>query len=95
MRILLTIMTIALLSGCALTSKPPTKLEQKLYSIQTNQEPNGVSYTLVPSPEALKLIEETGGGIGSIFGVGGLTAGALGALYALWAQVRNRKKSVK
>jgi len=89
-----------LIYGC---SSAPTRTEQGLFNIQTNQVPvvvlsNGVpvnsqaevySYTLGPGA---RNVQEIGTAVGNLFGVGGLVGTGLGALFSLWGWVRSSKK---
>lgn len=49
------------------------------------------SYAYAPGAGA-KNIQETGGAVGNIFGVGGLVTTALGALFSLWGYVRSSRQ---
>lgn len=51
------------------------------------------SYVYTPGAGA-KVIQETGGAVGNIFGVGGLVSTALGGLFSIWAFMRSRKNYV-
>ncbi len=54
----------------------------------TNQLEAGYVYT--PGAGA-KVIQETGGAVGNLFGVGGIVSTAIGALFSLWGYTRSRK----
>lgn len=103
MRNTITLSALLLLSlgiiGCAAfkNGSPPTKFEQQLFTVQTNQvpivTPGGVTngfqpvYTYSPG-HVLKDVET---GVSLIPGYGGLAGTALGALTSLWMWIRSTK----
>lgn len=102
MRNTITLSALLLLSlgiiGCAAfkNGSPPTKFEQQLFTIQTNQvpvvTPSGATnfqpvYTYSPGP----VIKDVQTGVGLIPGYGGLVGTGLGALAALWGWIRSSK----
>jgi len=131
---------LSIFVGCA--SRPPTRFEQGLFNIETNQIPivvlrtnifdvtvvrtNAVTVTntvgvvewqtnIIPvvvqqtntmivtntqeaylyhPGEGAKNIQEVGTTVGNLFGVGGMTGTALGALFSLWGYWRSKKSLV-
>jgi len=49
------------------------------------------TYLYSPGPGS-QLIQETGGMVGNLFGVGGIVSSAIAALFGIWAQVRSSRR---